>query len=172
MKVGLRLEMERCQQLFDAVRTMVEDTNEFDDAALDSDSARDGLRDMVTDYIAFARQMTTDKVPGDPLRFAASSLRRLRRQWYAMRFFDLETYQEGFPSLSDIVHTRGRHSGENQHPHNCTPTRFNRVNQNCVLSPQSPNGQLPPNSPRILRDSIDQWMSRIHSSNGSHVNIP
>ena len=115
MKVGLRLEMERCQQLFDAVRTMVEDTNEFDDAALDSDSARDGLRDMVTDYIAFARQMTTDKVPGDPLRFAASSLRRLRRQWYAMRFFDLESYQEGFPSLANIDHARERYSEDNQH---------------------------------------------------------
>ena len=171
MRDELKREMGRCQQLFNAVAMTVVDTNEWEDATVESDAARHCFRDMVNDYIIFARQMATDKLPGDPLRFAASSLRRLRRQWYAMRFFDLENYQEGFPSLSDIVHAHGRHSGNNQHPHFCTPTRQNCVNQKCVLSPQLPNGQSPPNSPIILRDSIDQWMSQIHSDYSSRVNI-
>ena len=156
MKDELKREMDQCRHLFDAVARTAEDTNEWEDATLESDAARHGFRDMVDNFIIFARQMAMDKVPGDPLRFAASSLRRVRRQWHTMRFFDLENYQEGFPSLSDIVHARERHIGNNQHPHNCTPTRRNCINQNCVLSPQLPNGQLPPNSPIILRDSINQ----------------
>ena len=110
MKDDLNHEMERCRQLFDIVMATVEDTNDYDDAALESDSARNGLRDMVCDYIAFARQMAIDEMPGDPLCFAASSLRRVRRRWNAMRFFDLETYEEGFPSHSDIVYARENHT--------------------------------------------------------------
>ena len=74
MKDDLNHEMERCRQLCDIVMATVEDTNDYDDAALESNSARNGLRDMVCDYIAFARQMAIDKMPGSPIRFAASSL--------------------------------------------------------------------------------------------------
>ena len=77
MKDELRREMENCQRLFNTVTTTVKDSNACDDAMLESDAARDTFRDMVIDYIAFARQMTMDKAPGDPLRFAASSLRRV-----------------------------------------------------------------------------------------------
>ena len=94
MKDDLNHEMERCRQLFDIVMATVEDTNDYDDAALESDSAKNGLRDMVCDYIAFALQMAIDKMLGDPLRFAASSLQCVRRQWDTMRFFDRETYVE------------------------------------------------------------------------------
>merc|ERR1711895_105174 len=42
-------------------------------------------------------------MPGDPLRFAASSLKKIRRSWNALRFFDRESYQEGFPSHHDVM---------------------------------------------------------------------
>ena len=74
MKDDLNREMDGCRQLFDIVMTTVENTNDYDDAALESDSARDGFCDMVYDYIGFARQVAINATPGDPLRFAASSL--------------------------------------------------------------------------------------------------
>ena len=74
MKDELTIEMERCRQLFDAVIANAEGTNNYEDAALESDSARHGLCDLVFDYKAFARQMVVNSMPGNPLRFAASSL--------------------------------------------------------------------------------------------------
>ena len=103
MKQELTDELERCKRLFNNVFNTVEGTNAHDDATLDSDSARNGLRDMVFDYIAYARQMALDEMPGDPLRFAASSLKKIRRSWNALRFFDRESYQEGFPSHHDVM---------------------------------------------------------------------
>ena len=68
MKGKLSQEMDRCRQLFDAALATTEGSNDYEDASLDSDSARNGLRDYVYDYIAFARQMAIDEMPGDPLR--------------------------------------------------------------------------------------------------------
>ena len=118
MKDELKAEMERCRQLSNAVNAIPEGTNDFDDAALESDAARDGLRDMVYDYVAFARHMVIEGIPGNPLRFAASSLRQIRREWNSMRFFDRETYQEGFPSHDDVVNAMDNHLGNRKRPIN------------------------------------------------------
>ena len=48
-----------------------EGSNNYEDASLDFDSARNGLRDCIYDYIGFARQMAINEIPGDPLRYAA-----------------------------------------------------------------------------------------------------
>ena len=50
MKDELKREMGRCQQLFNAVTVTVVDTNEWEDAMLESDAARHGFRDMVDNY--------------------------------------------------------------------------------------------------------------------------
>ena len=118
MRGELVNEMERCRQLFDAVIATSEGTNDHDDAALDSDGARETFRDLCYDYIAFARQMAVDAMPGDPLRFAASSLRRVRREWNSMRFFDRDTYQEGFPSQNDILNALQNDVGNRKRPVN------------------------------------------------------
>ena len=111
MKNDIKNEMDGCRRLFDATTACAEGTNDFDDAALESDGARNGLRDMVYDFVAYARQMAIDDMPGDPLRYAASSLRRIRREWDTMRFFDRETYQEGFPSHHDVMNARNNDIG-------------------------------------------------------------
>ena len=67
MRNDIVAEMEGCRRLFDAVIACTEGTNDFDDAALESDGARHGLRDMVFDFISYARQMALDSMPGDPL---------------------------------------------------------------------------------------------------------
>ena len=72
MKGELSQEMDRCRQLFDAALATTEGSNDYEDALLDLDSARNGLRDYVYDYIAFARQMAIDEMPGNPLMYAAS----------------------------------------------------------------------------------------------------
>ena len=51
MKDELKREMGRCQQLFNAVAVTVADTNEWEDATVESDAARHCFRDMVNDYI-------------------------------------------------------------------------------------------------------------------------
>ena len=50
MKNDIKNEMDGCRRLFDATVACTEGTNDFDDAALDSDGARNGLRDMVFDF--------------------------------------------------------------------------------------------------------------------------
>ena len=127
MKNDIKNEMDGCRRLFDATVACTEGTNDFDDAALDSDGARNGLWDMVFDFVAFARQMAVDEMPGDPLRFAASSLRQIRREWDTMRFFDRETYQEGFPSHHDVINAMNNNIGNrkrnaNQFSWNSLPT--------------------------------------------------
>ena len=67
---------------------------------------RNGLRDCVYDYIAFDRQMAIDEMPGNPLRYAASILRRIRREWDAMRFFNRKMYNDGFPAHADVINAR------------------------------------------------------------------
>ena len=96
MKDELTQEMDHCRQLYDVVMASAEGSNEYEDALLESDSARNGLCDMVHDYIAYARQMTIDKMPDDPLRYAGSSLRRIRLEWNVTRFFDRMTYHKKF----------------------------------------------------------------------------
>merc|ERR1711905_78097 len=62
--------------------------------------------------------MALDSMPGDPLRFAASTLRRIRREWNSMRFFDRENYPEGFPSNADIVNAVHNDIGNRKRPVN------------------------------------------------------
>ena len=61
MRNDITAEMEGCRRLFDAVAMCTEGTNDFDDAACESDGARHGLRDMVYDFISYARQMALDQ---------------------------------------------------------------------------------------------------------------
>ena len=63
-------------------------------------------------YITFAGQMEIYKMPGDHLRYAALSLRRVRREWNAMQFFDRMTCNEGFPAHADIINGREREFGQ------------------------------------------------------------
>ena len=61
MRNDIAAELEGCRRLFNAVIACAEGTNDFDDAACESDGARHGLRDMVYDFISYARQMALDQ---------------------------------------------------------------------------------------------------------------
>ena len=187
----LSQEMDRCRHLFDAVLATTEGTNDYEEASLDSDSARDNLRDCVYDYIAFARQMAIEEMPGNPLMYAASSLHRIRREWDATRFFDRETYREEFPTHADVVNAReGDYGQRKRNVHrfswNSIPAESARDNAGIpstrmrTSSPvpesseylglppvrhgaQSPGGHLLP--PRDPNEYVERYISEIETVN-------
>ena len=116
-----------------------------------------------------------------------------------MRFFDRETYEEGFPSHSCVFNARQEDFGDKkrrtqQHPCDTFPTElscfdrngglFSRIGTSSPIpnSPayfglppprdcaQSPNGHLLPDLPATTKDSVDRWVSQIVPGKDSSIN--